>query len=363
MVRFIIFFFILLFSLFLMNFVIYFSVVKAFKIDRKKRGWLILALVLATFMMILGLIFRNVSWLRETGYIWLGVLSISFTVLMINLSILLIFRRVFRITTTISLILILVLSGLALLNNIKSPTIREYDIHSEKLSDETDGFRIVLVSEFHLIGRTSKKRLENKLQIINQLDPDLVVIAGDLIDEPFDRVSHLLSSFRLLHSTHGTYSVPGNHDYYQGIDSYHSFTQAAEIYNLYNTNSRLTDEIVIAGVIDKTAGVKGTGFPDVGKAMEKIEPEDFIIFVSHQPLYNDEALGLGADLLLAGHTHGGQIPPLTLFIKLRFQYPYGLYERDGSLIYTTSGISTWGPPMRLFSRNEIVVFNLYSVDN
>jgi len=368
MYTFILFLFVTLFALFLLNFSIYFPVVKAYNMNRMKRLWLVFSLLLLMLIVILGVVanmFWNIYWLTELGFIWLGILSISLSVMLFNLPVLLIYRRAFRITTTISLVLIVILSVLALINNKKLPVVREYHIYSEKLTSESDGFRLVLVSEFHLTGSSSRQKLERNLRFLNSFEPDILIIAGDLIDSSYDEISHLASPFLLLQPTYGTLAVPGNHDFYQEIGSYQRFTESAEINNLYNRSTRITDEIVIAGVIDKTGQIQGAEdlqIPDVEKAMRDIDPESYTVFVSHQPVYIGEALDLGADLLLAGHTHGGQIPPLTALINLFFQYPYGLYERDGSYIYTTSGINTWGPPMRLFSRNEIVIFDLYSLE-
>jgi predicted MPP superfamily phosphohydrolase len=103
--------------------------------------------------------------------------------------------------------------------------------------------------------------------------------------------------------------------------------------------------------------------PNVEKAYQGADTTSYIIFVSHQPLYYEEALSKGADLLLSGHTHRGQIPPMNFLVKLRYKYAYGLNKIGQSYQYTTSGISTWGPPMRLFSDNEIVLFTLHSTQS
>ncbi len=78
------------------------------------------------------------------------------------------------------------------------------------------------------------------------------------------------------------------------------------------------------------------------------------ILLSHQPRIFDEAMKLGIDLQLSGHIHAGQIPPMDLMVMFFLKYPFGLYQKNSSYLYTTSGTGTWGPPMRLFSSSEIV---------
>ncbi len=357
-----IFFFLsLILSVFLLNFLVYFPVAKAYKLDRRIRSYLLLGLSFLTFVMFGGEIARrlwDIYWLSVIGYIWLGILSISFTIMLLNMIIYFVYRRIFRSTTTLSLFLIVILSLLALINNLQSPSVREYDIFSDKISQDTDEFRLVLVSEFHLTRNNRTKWLTGVVERINSLEPDAVVIAGDLIDDPFAKVSHFAPVFRLLTPTYGVYSVPGNHDYYQDINSYYQFTSEAGLINLLNDNKQITPALTFAGVTDKTAERQDLEPPDVTKAFKGIDQDSFIVFISHQPLYSEEATALGSDLILAGHTHRGQIPPMLFIVELFFRYPYGLYEEKGSIIYTTSGISTWGPPMRLFSRNEIVVFSV-----
>ncbi len=349
--------------MFLLNFTLYYPIIKAYAPVRKTRRMILILLLLLSLVLLGGELARrlgDVYWLSYIGHIWLGILAISFTVMLLNLLVLLVNRPLFRLSTSLSLLLILLLTILAIYNHYKPPDIIEYDIYSDKLSGNSDGFRLVLVSDFHLENHTSKEWLARTIDRINRIEPDALVITGDLIDERYDRVAHLADSFRRLETTYGVYSVPGNHDYYGGLDSYFSFTDRAGLTDLINDNIQITDDIILAGVTDPTAEFFNREKPDVKKAMKKIDNSRYTVFLSHQPIFYEQALNFGADLILAGHTHRGQIPPMTFLFELYHRYPYGFYEENSSIIYTTSGINGWGPPMRLFSRNEIVVFNLYS---
>ncbi|MCP5054308.1 MAG: metallophosphoesterase, partial [bacterium] len=84
------------------------------------------------------------------------------------------------------------------------------------------------------------------------------------------------------------------------------------------------------------------------------------ILLYHRPFLFDEAIKKGVNLQLAGHTHAGQIPPMEAIVWLYYKYPYGLYEKDGAYIYTTSGVGYWGPPMRFLVKPEIVEITLES---
>ncbi len=346
-------------SLIILNWTLYFPISKAFSLQRKSRLLLLLILLILNMLFLWGEVFRrfwDINWLSTIGNIWLGVLAISFSIMVFNLLIFVLIRKMFRYTTIASLTFIVVLSFVALFNNLTLPEVLEYDIYSNKISPEAERIKIVLISEFHLLSNTNRTRIEKVINRINQLQPDLIIIAGDLIDDKYQKINHFIPKFQALQSRYGTFSVPGNHDYYSNINSYLKFTAEAGIYNLLNENRVITEDLVLVGVTDRTSTLNP---PDVEQAMQGIEREPYIVFVSHQPLYHKEAIDQGADLILAGHTHRGQIPPLRFLVGLRFPYSYGYYEERGRIIYTTSGVNTWGPPMRLFSRNEIVVFNLY----
>ena len=123
---------------------------------------------------------------------------------------------------------------------------------------------------------------------------------------------------------------------------------------LRNEKITIADAFELAGIDDKTGRRFSEVGSDLNSALKNVDFTKPVILLSHQPDIFDEAAKLGVDLQLSGHTHAGQIPPMDLIVMLAFKYPYGLYRKNGSYLYTTSGTGIWGPPMRLFSRCEIV---------
>ena len=112
----------------------------------------------------------------------------------------------------------------------------------------------------------------------------------------------------------------------------------------------------VAAVDDvRTARLSEADIAAVLARLDKAKPS---LFLSHQPLYFEAAARAGVTLMLSGHTHQGQIFPFNLIVRLVYRYFYGLYRIGDSRLYVTSGTGQWGPPMRLFTRTEIVRFTL-----
>ena len=167
-------------------------------------------------------------------------------------------------------------------------------------------------------------------------------------------MNHFCDTLKKLKSRHGVFAVTGNHEFYAGINMFMDVAKNSNITVLRNEKITIADSIELAGIDDKA----GTRFSEVGSdlklALKNIDFTKPVILLSHRPDIFNEAEKSGVDLQLSGHLHAGQIPPMDLIVMLAFKYPYGLYRKNGSYLYTTSGTGIWGPPMRLFSRCEIV---------
>lgn len=216
------------------------------------------------------------------------------------------------------------------------------------------GFKIVHLSDLHLGTISKEKWLEQVVEKVNSLEPDLIVITGDLIDSDINGVEKLVDPLKKLNSRYGVFSVTGNHEFYAGLDRFYELAKKTGIKILKNEKYVLNEHLEIVGIDDDTnRRFKRENYnPD--ELFKKIESQKFTIFLSHKPKYFESAVSAGVDLQLSGHTHAGQIPPMDLIVYLTFKYPYGLYKLRDSYLYTTSGTSVWGPPMRLFSFSEIV---------
>jgi len=292
----------------------------------------------------------------EFGSIWFGVIAIAFTVFVIS-DVLRIFSLAasFRYYSVIlSLAVTFLVSAYSLCNVARAPVIKELKIRTGKLPQKLSGFTIIQISDLHINFLKSKKRLNKIVEKINLENPDLVVITGDLIDADLRGLDGFCDILKKIKSKCGIFAVTGNHEFYAGIGMFLEIAKNSNITVLRNGKTTIVGAIELAGIDDKTGRRFSEAGSDLDSALKNCDFTKPVILLSHQPDVFDEAEKLGVDLQLSGHTHAGQIPPMDLITMFYFKYPFGLYKKSGSYLYTTSGTGIWGPPMRLFSRNEIV---------
>jgi predicted MPP superfamily phosphohydrolase len=228
----------------------------------------------------------------------------------------------------------------------------------EKLPPKMSGFTIVQLSDMHIEVFNNPKRTAAMVDMVNALNPDLVVITGDLIDGNVLKEPQFCLQLKRLNPKYGTLAITGNHDYYGGIETFYGLAACSGIKILKNESVTIADSIEVAG-LDDDEGYRGRGGgPDLDKALKNCDPQKPIILLYHRPLGFDEAIKKGVGLQLSGHTHAGQIPPMDIIVWLYYKYPNGLYKEGHSYIYTTSGTDVWRTPMRFLTRNEIIHITL-----
>ena len=288
------------------------------------------------------------------GAIWTGLLSIAFAVMVLKLPFDFFLPGRKKELTISALILIAAVTGYSLYNESRLPIVKEIKIDMHNLPDEFSGFTVIQLSDLQLSRLKDVKRLESLVKIVNDQKPDLIVITGDIMDEPVGKLREFVNPLKNLSATHSVIAVPGNHEHYAGMENFKNMAKQTGMTILNNQSTTVAGEIVIVGLDDPT----GRNYKDGREILEPLladaGKEKPVILLSHRPYYFEQAVSLGVDLHLAGHTHCGQIPPFDLFAWLYFKYPYGLYRNGSSYIYTTCGSWTWGPPMRFLSRSEIV---------
>ena len=345
-----------------MNYYVFRSITKGFLITGLNKK------LLAAFFIIMASTFMISQFLKSKfdvyilfyiGALWLGILSISISILLFK-DLFVYFLPHFRRTATIiSIFLILLGTGLSIWNVLKGPVVKTIDLKHHKISADTS-LSIVLLSDIHLGMTTSQHWLETVVNSVNQLEADIIVITGDLIDDDYHHVERFIPQMQRLKSRYGTYAISGNHEVYRGIENFHEFAKASNILALDSRIQVIDDLVNIVGLEDFFAGRNNKAeYEEKLKALLKQgNPDNLNLLLFHQPEHFQEAVGLGIDLQLSGHTHGGQIPPLNFLIPLRYKYGKGLYTAKDSYIYTSTGTGTWGPPMRIFSVSEIVKINI-----
>jgi len=216
-------------------------------------------------------------------------------------------------------------------------------------------FSIVQISDLHIGGLIDREFVKHSVEKINSLKADLVVITGDLVDTKIESVKETVMELTNIKSKYGIYYILGNHEYFHDPLEIISFMKKTNIKVLLN-ESVVIDELKvnIAGVTDLFGYRVNQLEPNIDKAFQKCNSEHKTILLAHQPKFIEELKGYKPDLILSGHTHGGQIWPFDHLVKLQQPYVKGLHKlSNGSTIYVNSGIGFWGPPMRLSSQAEI----------
>ena len=203
-----------------------------------------------------------------------------------------------------------------------------------------------------------KKDLQQYVELINAQRPDLILIGGDLIDSNIRPVEEqrMWEELNRLDAPMGIYMVPGNHDYYTGIKACEGFLARTSIKLLRDEVVTLPSGLQLIGRDDRT----NPRCLPFDRLMQQVDKEKPSILLKHQPVHLEEAIQSGIDLQFSGHTHDGQVWPLNLVTKQLFQQSVGYKEWDKSHIYVSSGLSLWGPPFRIGTESELVVFHLSS---
>ncbi|MEA1917698.1 MAG: metallophosphoesterase [Campylobacterota bacterium] len=225
-----------------------------------------------------------------------------------------------------------------------------------KIKNLKHNYKIVQLSDIHIGGLVDATYIKKMVHTVNELKPDVVVITGDIIDVDISNASKALYELSQLKSRYGTYAVVGNHEYFHGITQIISALNAVGIKVLENESIYIGKEkegFNLVGVYDVFGYRVNHHIPDINKALENIESSSPTILLAHQPRFIDEVENR-VDLMLSGHTHGGQLYPFRALVKLQQPYIDGLHQHNKNLqIYVNKGAGFWGPPMRLGASSEI----------
>lgn len=238
-----------------------------------------------------------------------------------------------------------------------------YDIHTKATALSTR-MKIVLISDLHLGAVNSEKRLENIVKNINNLEPDIVCIAGDIFNDDYYALQNPEKAIGLLKSitaTYGVYGSLGNHDSGKTFDEMINFLKQSHIKLLNDTYVIIDGRLALFGRVDPSpiGGFGELKRKEITESIASLDPKLPVVVMDHTPS-NIEQYGENVDLVLAGHTHKGQIFPGSLITNAVFVVDYGHYQKDtvSPHVIVTSGVGTWGMPMRVGSNNEIVSINL-----
>ena len=173
-----------------------------------------------------------------------------------------------------------------------------------------------------------------------------------------------LDELKNLNSKFGTYFIVGNHEYFHGVKPIIDYVNSLGIKTLENENVYIGPKdngFYLCGVYDRFGNRYGAYKPDINKALENTNTHPTVL-LAHQPKFIEEIENtVGIDLILCGHTHGGQIFPFNFLVKLQQPYVRGLNtHNEFTQVYVNKGTGFWGPPMRLGASSEITFLKLSS---
>lgn len=237
------------------------------------------------------------------------------------------------------------------------PVTQVINIHINKsIPHYEQPIKVVGISDVHLGHGTGKKKLKEYVDHINSLQPDLIVIAGDLIDNSIVPLyeQQMQEELSQLQAPLGVYMVSGNHEYISGIQKCIPFLEQTPIKILRDTVVTLPNGIQLIGRDDKS---NRSRLP-LQTLMQQTDASKPILLLDHQPFHLSETEDAGIDFQFSGHTHRGQIWPITYLTDYLFEQSYGYRQWGNSHIYVSSGLSLWGPPFRIGTDSEYVVFNI-----
>jgi predicted MPP superfamily phosphohydrolase len=246
----------------------------------------------------------------------------------------------------------LVLSLIALIQGMRPPVLEKYDVSVAGLSEALDGTVLVALSDMHLGSQLGEKWLAARIAQVSAQRPDLVVLLGDIFEGHGSPDSQLVAAFKQLSAPLGVWAVTGNHEFHGGGGI--SLFEELNFRLLRNTWTEVKPGLVLAGVDDLTGRHRRglTGDP-IAQTLAGA-PAGAVILLSHTPWEAERAGQFGVDLMLSGHTHGGQIWPFDYLVRRRYPLLEGRYEVDGMTVIVSRGAGTWGPRMRLWSPGEIL---------
>ena len=234
-----------------------------------------------------------------------------------------------------------------------------YEVPIAGKTDISD-VNIVLISDLHLGALGSEERLEEIVDRINALEPDLICIAGDFFDTDFTSIRNpekAMKTLKKLHSTYGTYACLGNHDAGDTAAQMTEFLEQSNIRLLAEEYTVIDKRLVLVGRLDGApiGDYAGQSRKPLSQWLTDVDASLPVIVLDHNP-GNIEEYTREADLILCGHTHKGQLFPGSLITGAMYTVDYGYYQKDtqSPQVIVTSGIGYWGMPMRVGTDCEIV---------
>ena len=239
----------------------------------------------------------------------------------------------------------------------RTPVVTDYAITVPKRAGPHRDLTIALVSDTHLGYTNGNGRIREMVAMVNSLQPDLILIAGDLIDdtmEPF-LVEGMATELGSLQARIGTYAIMGNHDARtEQLTVFRAELERVGIRLLIDEWITVKDSFVLAGRNDNTVPRSSGTVAPIAELLRDVDRALPLIMMDHNPIRFADSVAAGVDIQVSGHTHAGQMFPFTLITQRVYGKDWGYLKQQATHVIISSGFGTWGPPMRVGTRPEVV---------
>ena len=239
------------------------------------------------------------------------------------------------------------------------PAVTRFDVASPELPQEFDGVTVALITDLHAGAVRSASFTQQVVDLVNAEHPDLVVVAGDLVDGDAARYAPEIAPLADLEAPLGVYATTGNHEMFRDTANWVTAFEAVGLTVLQNSAVPLERggaTVTLAGVHDLTG--EGRWAPDYDAALAGSDPAAFTLLAAHQPLQALDVEGRGVDLQLSGHTHGGQMWPVNYLVPLQQPMLEGKAVVGDTTVVTSRGVGAWGPAVRVAAPPEVPIITL-----
>jgi predicted MPP superfamily phosphohydrolase len=227
------------------------------------------------------------------------------------------------------------------------------ELHLTTSKQLSKPMKLVLMSDLHLGYHNPRKELSRWVDLVNAEKPDLVLIAGDIIDMSMRPLVEENMAEELRRIEAPVYACLGNHEYYSGEPEAQRFYQEAGIHLLRDT-SAVVGDLCLLGRDDRS----NLGRKDVAAIVRDADMQKYTILLDHQPYHLERTERAGIDFQFSGHTHYGQVWPISWITDAIYECAFGPHQRGNTRYYVSSGIGIWGGKFRIGTRSEYVVATL-----
>jgi len=245
--------------------------------------------------------------------------------------------------------------------NARFPVVRNLSVSLPYAGKKPAEFSMLVISDIHMGPKMGVRQLNRIVELANRQNPEIILLAGDIIDEDIDFLKRLglKEALSKLHAPYGVFGVMGNHEYISGGEDAYAFLTANGVKVLRDTTIRVKELFYLIGREDfQKRTFVGVGRKDLSELM-KLTTDGFpVVVLDHQPVHPEAAAREGAHLMISGHTHHGQLWPLNFVTRAIYTLSFGHKVVEGMHLVVSNGIGTWGPPVRIGNRPEMVLIDV-----